>query len=173
LVQAINSEFSNPVPGDTWFERKARITSLLNKIDLPVSEYAKYTFYDTVRPYTRNLLATDNTNYTLLMLCWSANNESKIHDHPCQGCFIRTIAGTIRESIYSVGEDQQIRLRKTTDYNVGLTSFMNDAMGLHKIGNPHLTEGAISLHLYLPPYKSCKVRLLVHHHHHRRRQVYI
>ena len=35
--------------------------------------------------------------------------------------------------------------------------FIDDSRGLHKIGNPCPHTGAVTLHLYTPPYKSCKV----------------
>ena len=34
---------------------------------------------------------------------------------------------------------------------------MDDSLGYHKIGNPYKDTGAVSLHLYTPPYHSCKV----------------
>jgi hypothetical protein len=34
---------------------------------------------------------------------------------------------------------------------------MNNDIGLHKIGNPNKEAGAVSLHFYTPPFKTCKV----------------
>ncbi len=34
---------------------------------------------------------------------------------------------------------------------------MSDELGLHKIGNPMKDSGSITLHLYTPPFSSCKV----------------
>lgn len=77
----------------TWYEKKSKIINLMTKIQLNYTEISKYIHYDDLLPYTRNLLATDNINYTLLLLCWSPGVESKIHDHPCDGCFVKTIIG--------------------------------------------------------------------------------
>jgi cysteine dioxygenase len=121
-------------------------------------ELGTYTYFDNAVPYTRNLITTDNKNYTLLLLCWGAGRESKIHDHPCQGCFVRTIQGSIAESIYTVNAEKEIRYSRCNTYPEGQTSFMSDTIGLHKIGNPDPQQGAITLHLYLPPYETCKVR---------------
>jgi cysteine dioxygenase len=33
---------------------------------------------------------------------------------------------------------------------------MLDKIGLHRISNPSKERGAVSLHLYTPPYKMCK-----------------
>jgi len=38
----------------------------------------------------------------------------------------------------------------------GAIAYMDDSLGLHKVGNPHPTQGAITMHLYSPPYQSCK-----------------
>jgi cysteine dioxygenase len=158
-IEAINSVFnkSSSNYSDIWVERKAKIFEILNKINFQPTELSKYVHYDSVIPYTRNLIATDNENYTLLLLCWSPDRESKIHDHPCEGCFVRTLAGTIKESVYTIKDGEIVFAREGT-YGEGLTSFMSDEVGLHKIGNPHPTEGAMSLHLYVPPFRKCKVR---------------
>ncbi|XP_072937725.1 cysteine dioxygenase type 1 [Epargyreus clarus] len=35
--------------------------------------------------------------------------------------------------------------------------YINDALGLHRMENPSHVDGAISLHLYCPPFDSCRV----------------
>ena len=159
VLEAINSVFAPDSPNYStiWVERKAKLTEILNKIDFEPTELGKYIHYDNNIPYTRNLIATDNQNYTLLLLCWSAGKESKVHDHPCQGCFVRTLTGSIKEWIYNINQNGDITLSREAVYNAGLTSFMSDDIGLHKIGNPNPTEGAMSLHLYVPPFQKCKV----------------
>jgi cysteine dioxygenase len=118
----------------------------------------KYTFWDGEKPYTRNLVHTDNENYTLLMLCWNGGRESSIHNHPCEGCFIKTIRGCIRETRYEVHEEtNEIRRSQVKFFNEGQVSFMHDSIGLHKIGNPNKDTGSVTLHLYTPPFKSCRV----------------
>lgn len=34
--------------------------------------------------------------------------------------------------------------------------FIIDKIGLHRISNPSAEKGAVSLHLYTPPYQMCK-----------------
>jgi cysteine dioxygenase len=158
-IEAINSVFapSSPNYSNIWVERKAKLTEILTKISFESTELCKYIHYDNTIPYTRNLIATDDENYTLLLLCWSPARESKIHDHPCQGCFVRTLTGSIQEWIYTINDAGDIVYSRDSVYGAGLTSFMSDDIGLHKIGNPHPTEGAMSLHLYVPPFRKCKV----------------
>jgi hypothetical protein len=52
----------------------------------------------------RNLIATDNETFTLMLLCWTPGKESPIHDHPCEGCWMRVVQGCVREV--------QVRLRR-------------------------------------------------------------
>jgi len=84
--------------------------------------------------------------------------ESLIHNHPCDGCFVKCLKGCLKETRYTVHEStSEIRLKEIKFYIEGQVSFMSDDLGLHKIGNPNRDFGSVSLHLYTPPYKSCKV----------------
>ena len=56
---------------------------LFSRIDLTAGEWKKYALFDSQKNYTRNLIATDDETFTLLLLCWNADKESPIHDHPC------------------------------------------------------------------------------------------
>jgi cysteine dioxygenase len=131
--------------------------SILNRVDLTTNELNKYTFWDAEKPYTRNLVATDNVHYTLLLLCWSPGKESKIHNHPCNGCYVKTVRGCIRECQYVGDDSSNLSLTKTRFFNEGQISYINDSIGYHKIGNPFRDSGSVSLHLYTPPFHSCKV----------------
>ena len=39
-------------------------------------------------------------------------------------------------------------------------SYMSDELGLHRVENTSHSDGAVSLHLYSPPFQSCQVRIL-------------
>ncbi len=69
------------------------------------------------------------------------------------------MSGTLVETIYSVHpETEEIREEFATTYKPWQISFMSDELGLHKISNGSPDTGAVSLHLYTPPFNSCKVR---------------
>lgn len=141
-----------------WDNKRNAIDTLLRRTNLTTDEVNKYTFWDGEKPYTRNLIHTDGENYTLLMLCWNGGRESSIHNHPCEGCFIKTIRGCIRETRYEVHEEtNEIRQSKVKFFNEGQVSYMHDSIGLHKIGNPNKDTGSVTLHLYTPPFKSCRI----------------
>lgn len=155
LVEKLNALYATP---STWDYKFEKIKKLLERVDLITTETNKYTFFDFEKPYTRNLVATDSKNYTLLMLCWNPGKESKIHDHPCDGCFIKTIRGCIKETTYTTNEKtNEIKLKGSKFFSEGQVSYMHDSIGLHKIGNPSHDHGAVTLHLYTPPYGTCRV----------------
>ena len=83
--------------------------SRLNQATL-LTELQKYCYYDASIPYTRNLIATDDVNYTLLLLCWNDNatQRSPIHNHPGDGCYMRVLSGTITEQLYRVTGDVSV-----------------------------------------------------------------
>jgi predicted metal-dependent enzyme (double-stranded beta helix superfamily) len=70
----------------SWDAREKHIEGAMCELDLKSSDISKYTFWDYNKSYTRNLITTNN-NFSLLLLCWSPGKESKIHNHPCDGCF--------------------------------------------------------------------------------------
>ena len=63
-------------------------------------DWEAYAHFDASRHYTRNLIATDHVSYTLLLLCWNPGEESPIHDHPCDGCWMEVLQGQIQECRY-------------------------------------------------------------------------
>lgn len=143
LVGLIDEVFSRNLP---YCDNHCAIRSLLQRVDMTTTELNQYVFFDLEKPYTRNLVATDGKHYTLLILCWGAGKESKIHNHPCDGCFIKTLSGCIKETLY-ITEPATDEVRQTCSkfYCEGQVSYMCDDMGLHKIGNPNLHVGAVSL----------------------------
>lgn len=40
---------------------------------------------------------------------------------------------------------------------ISYTFFLVDTIGLHSVENPSNTDGAVSLHLYCPPFDSCSI----------------
>ncbi len=164
LIEAINCVFKT-FPKEDWKRRREALQCILSRTKLTPCEISKYALFDTAYPYTRNLIATDEENYTLLLLCWNAGMESKIHNHPCDGCFVRVMKGTVKETRYALpdenkgSEDQVLKITSECIATEGDLTYMDDYIGFHKIGNPSSDIGAISLHLYTPPYSLCKVRL--------------
>ena len=81
------------------------VTQLFSRLDLNEPELKEYALADPMKNYTRNLVATDNETFTLLLICWNPGKESPIHDHPCDGCWVRVCQGKIEETRYKINEE--------------------------------------------------------------------
>ncbi|KAI7854714.1 RmlC-like cupin domain-containing protein [Circinella umbellata] len=49
-----------------------------------------------------------------------------------------------------------LETRKCTRLRPNEVAYIHDKIGLHRISNPDSDRGAVSLHLYTPPYQVCK-----------------
>lgn len=133
---------------------------LFSRLDLSLGEWKKYSLFDSMKKYTRNLIATDNETFTLLLLCWNPGKESPIHDHPCDGCTMRVCQGKVRETRYKMnGVTDKMDVTSDEIYQDDAPAFIKDSMGYHKVGNPSKSVPAITLHLYCPPFQQCKIWL--------------
>ncbi|KAF0704761.1 Aste57867_7262 [Aphanomyces stellatus] len=135
--------------------KKDEIEQALVAFDGNMEDLKRYAHFDPSRNYTRNLISTDNESYALMLLCWNKGKYSPIHDHPSDGCWVRHVQGTLNEVRYwNDGE----KLVETSNVLItGGVSYMDDSLGLHKIGNPSSDVDAITLHLYAPPYDKCRL----------------
>jgi cysteine dioxygenase len=108
--------------------------------------------------YTRNLIARRD-DFELLLLCWGAGQESPIHNHEDQSCWMAVLEGEIEEVQYafpapsSRGPLSTLRARV---YPPGEVAFIRDEIGLHRVRG-HAGQRAVSLHVYAAPYEACNV----------------
>ena len=129
---------------------------------LSQDDYLKFAKFDYSRGYTRNLVGTDNKTYTLLVLCWTPGKFSPIHDHPCDGCWMKVLQGQVNECRYvttSTTSDGSLECIQDVTADEGEVIYIEDSMGLHKVGNPSPDIPAVTLHLYSPPFQQCKIWL--------------
>ncbi|KDO19575.1 hypothetical protein SPRG_15156 [Saprolegnia parasitica CBS 223.65] len=154
LVAAIEREVQF-LDGTIPLAQKAKLQEALAAYSGDMDELGRYVHFDPSRNYTRNLIATDNTTYALILLCWNRGKYSPIHDHPSDGCWVRHIQGTVHEVRYW---NDGVTLAEASSVMVthGVT-YMDDSLGLHKVGNPSDEVDAITLHLYAPPYEKCRL----------------
>jgi cysteine dioxygenase len=116
----------------------------------PTDDWLKYAIFNNEKPYTRNLISTDHDTYTLLLLCWNPEQESPIHDHPSDGCWLQVLDGSIKEVRY----DKELKTIAEFEYNHGELSYITDNIGYHKISSNN-KKRAVTLHLYAPPFDTC------------------
>jgi len=116
-------------------ELSVKLTRLLEDLDLSLGELSRYAHFCNSKKYTRNLIASDK-NFTLMLLCWTPGKESPIHDHPCEGCWMRVCTGRIRETVYQRhASSNSLSELKSRAGNAGDVLYVDDSIGLHKVGS--------------------------------------
>ena len=93
-----------------------------------------------------------NEKFNIILLVWNPGKESPIHDHPCNGCWVRVLENSVQEVVYEKNENESLSLTADNVYTEGGVTWMHDKKGFHKIGNPN-EEVSVTLHVYSPPYE--------------------
>ncbi len=151
LVEALRNEFRNEARG-------SHIAELLSNYVRTETDWGAFAFFDEAM-YTRNLVARED-RFELLLLCWSAGQESPIHNHEGQDCWMGVIEGRIEEVRYCKVDDVKpgpIEAKSSQIFTQGDVAFIRDDIGLHLVRSASASEPAISLHLYAAPYDQCNV----------------
>jgi cysteine dioxygenase len=136
-----------------------RMTRILESLRFNPKEFQRYAHFAAGK-YTRNLVGY-NGAFTLLMLCWDRGQESPIHDHSGSSCFMKILEGELHEVRYDATNPNQLGLRSITQMHEEQVAYIDDTQGVHKMVNPSADRGAISLHVYIPPYVKCSIFNLV------------
>jgi len=140
---------------DTIEDKRVAIKEELEKYQVHTWNWDKYChFLDET--YTRNAVI-HNDVFTILILCWEKECKSVIHDHPCDGCFIVGIDGTLEETKFAKrGDEKELVEVGKNIVKKGDIAWMHDYLGFHRVTNPSTTERAVTLHVYHPPFNVCK-----------------
>jgi len=136
------------------------VQALLESYKSNPKDWKRFAKFDQHR-YTRNLIDEGNGKFNLMMLCWGENHGSSIHDHANSHCFVKVLNGALKETRFawpneSEPENEMRRIGEETFEKDGVT-YMCDEIGLHRMENPSHTEGAVTMHLYSPPFMECKM----------------
>eukprot|EP00093_Oithona_nana_P008935 08935.XXX_336038_337356_1 [CDS] Oithona nana genome sequencing. len=137
------------------------VEALLASYKSKPEDWKTYAKFDKYR-YTRNLVHEGNGKFNLMLLCWAPGNQSTIHDHANSHCFVKVLDGTLREVRFFWPHENQdehgLMLEKDRyDAKRNSVSYMSDELGLHRVENTSHSNGAVSLHLYSPPFASCQI----------------
>lgn len=104
-------------------------------------------------PETNHVLV-QNDQIKIVLIRWEPGSECNIHGHAERGCVFKVLQGSIVEKRYSTDDEQRLLAEGT--YLKDNIAYIDDIMGLHKVGNPSDTP-AITLHMYTPGnYKPAK-----------------
>ncbi|KAL1454349.1 hypothetical protein WDU94_010618 [Cyamophila willieti] len=141
----------------------AYIEFLMERYVSNVDDWRHYANFNQDK-YTRNLVDSGNGKFNLILLCWSQGQMSSIHDHAQAHCIMKMLQGSLTEVRYreepnrtsnEIGNARPLSEISRTELCENDVCYINDSIGLHKVGNssPHST--AVSLHLYSPPFDMC------------------
>ncbi|MCP4524139.1 MAG: hypothetical protein GY828_08025 [Candidatus Gracilibacteria bacterium] len=84
-------------------------------------------------------------DFEIIVVTWGSGQETSIHGHPKNGCFVKVLEGELCEELYTS------KKRKLADsiFRVGDIRYLDDEIGYHKILNKSSRE-SVSLHIYSP-----------------------
>lgn len=105
------------------------------------------------KTYTRNCLYRDQ-NLELILICWEPKQETSIHNHGGEECWLGICDGVIEEQHF-IQEGKSLKLIQSENLVEGKVSYMNDKLGIHKLKNS-TKKRAMSLHLYAKPIDQCE-----------------
>lgn len=135
-------------------EEREMYHDIMHSIKIPSSAFEHCCSWSS-ESYTRNCIV-ENEKFELILLCWEEGQNTPIHDHGGEECWVKVIQGALRETIYKEGEAGELERVKTTISKTGDISYMIDFMGYHRLENLSGARG-MSLHLYAKPIRDCKI----------------
>ncbi|XP_029646075.1 cysteine dioxygenase type 1 [Octopus sinensis] len=135
------------------------VKSLMESYKSNPKEWRKFAKFDQHR-YTRNLVDEGNGKYNLMILCWNESQGSSIHAHSKSHCFLKVLLGTVKEEQFEwpsdAREEAEMNKKEEAIYGENSVTYINDSIGLHRMENHSHSDKAVTLHLYSPPFRSCK-----------------
>jgi len=150
LVESLTARFHRGSPGGA-------IAELLGQYAGAHDDWRAFALFSTEQ-YTRNLVV-QSEHYELMILCWGAGQESPIHNHEGQDCWMAVLDGEMEELRYampSVSAPGPLLPKSSHRFACGQVAFIRDEMGLHLVRPlPGLATGGVTLHLYAAPYDEC------------------
>ncbi|WP_197052692.1 cysteine dioxygenase [Psychroserpens sp. Hel_I_66] len=126
--------------------------SILKNFDFESIDFSTFQSWSKDR-YTRNCLFRD-VNFELILICWNQDQETSIHGHNGEDCWVYLIDGEMEEVFFE--QDQQHKLLQSGSQKVKpkQLTFMNDKIGFHKLKNSNDGK-SMSLHVYAKPIENC------------------
>ena len=127
--------------------------ALLNDFDFSTIDFKPYQSWSSEK-YTRNCLYKD-LNFELILLCWEHGQETPIHGHDGEDCWVYLLEGEMKEVFFNMDDNDNLIADDSQTVETDQVTFMDDSQGFHKLKNGH--DGrSMSLHLYAKPIENCK-----------------
>ena len=125
-----------------------------------VDSITKYFFWSPSF-YTRNLIYKD-ARFEMLAICWEAGQQSTVHNHAEQKCWMTVPVGRLKGQNFGVVEMDEsrsfCRLVETDSFELAdcLSAKVELEEPIHQILNlPEFGERAVSIHIYSKPFDKC------------------
>jgi cysteine dioxygenase len=129
-----------------------------NPID--VDSITRYFFWNPSF-YTRNLIYKDD-RFEMLAICWEAGQQSAVHNHAEQKCWMTVPVGRLKGQNFGVVEADESRnyckLVETESFELAncLSAKVELEEPIHQILNlAEFGERAVSIHIYSKPFNRC------------------
>lgn len=127
--------------------------NIAKKMSIPLEDLMPYATW-CKDSYTRNCIHRTK-EYELLLLCWEEGQETSIHSHNGEECWVYLAKGKLREKRFVI-DGASLKLTADVKMNQARLSYMNDDLGFHSLHN--LDEGrSMTLHLYVGPIDECTI----------------
>lgn len=96
--------------------------------------------------YTKTIIYKEPL-FSVELLSWGKEAETKIHDHAEYGCFMKLLGGHLQEKLY---DTESLQFKYMIDFkDKNEVRFIDNAINYHKIVNPK-NDLAHSIHVYIP-----------------------
>jgi len=122
----------------------------------------KYLFFSKGH-YTRNLIFK-NAIFECMTICWEVGQQSRIHNHRGQNCWMSAPIGRLKVQNYRV-EDRntacgtcKIIPTDAFDMDADHPCYVNPDAPVHAVINPaEYAQRAATIHIYSKPFDSCEI----------------
>lgn len=131
---------------------KTHYNALLDNFNFDTIDFKGYESWSSEK-YTRNCIYKDH-QFELILLCWNLGQETSIHNHDGEDCWVYLLEGELEEVFYSLDVSNNLNEEGSQSIAPHELSFMNDKIGLHKLRNGFQGK-SVSLHLYAKPIEQC------------------
>lgn len=128
--------------------------TILETSEIPISCFEALASYSS-EAYKRITLF-ENQRFELKLLCWEPGQQTPIHDHGGEECWVKFLKGDFIETIYDVSPGESAQNMKQTKPEEGQITYMIDSLGFHCLKNEGDQRG-MTLHLYAKPVRSCLI----------------
>lgn len=122
----------------------------------------KYCFFSKGN-YTRNLVFR-NALFECMTLCWDLGQQSRIHNHRGQNCWMSAPIGRLRIQNYRVDHRDaakgtcHIVPTERYDLDAAHPTYVNPMEPVHEVMNlEEFSQRAVSIHIYSKPFDTCEV----------------